>query len=83
MTSAGDPEVHVDPALARADGEAAPPLRELEGAPDVPAEARGELLALKSGAVFVCARPDGDVVLLARRGRVSTRRTLAICPSCA
>jgi glycogen debranching enzyme len=61
MTSAGDPEVHVDPALARADGEAAPPLRELEGAPDVPAEARGELLALKSGAVFVCARPDGDV----------------------
>ncbi len=61
MTSAGDPEAHVSPAPARADGEAPPPLRELEGAPDVPAEAREELLALKSGAVFVCARPDGDI----------------------
>ena len=27
----------------------------------MPAEAREELLALKSGAVFVCARPDGDI----------------------
>jgi glycogen debranching enzyme len=36
-------------------------LRELEGAPDVPAEAREELLALKSGAMFVCARRDGDI----------------------
>ena len=33
----------------------------------VPAEAREELLALKSGAVFVCARRDGDI----RPGRVS------------
>jgi glycogen debranching enzyme len=36
-------------------------LSELESAPDVPAEAREELLALKSGAVFVCARRDGDI----------------------
>jgi glycogen debranching enzyme len=36
--------------------------RDLEGAPLVPAEAREELLALKSGAMFVCARPDGDIL---------------------
>ena len=36
-------------------------MRELEGAPDVLAEAREELLALKSGAMFVCARRDGDI----------------------
>ncbi len=35
--------------------------RDLEGAPLVPAEAREELLALKAGAMFVCARPDGDI----------------------
>jgi len=35
--------------------------RDLEGAPPVPAEAREELLALKSGALFVCARRDGDI----------------------
>ena len=40
---------------------AVPPFYDLEGAPDVPAEARQELLALKSGALFVCARPDGDI----------------------
>ena len=34
---------------------------ELEGAPLVPAEAREELLALKAGTTFVCARPDGDI----------------------
>ena len=61
MTAAGEPEVQVGPALARPDSEAAPPVRDLESAPDVPAEAREELLALKSGAVFVCARPDGDI----------------------
>src|ERR1019366_10193196 len=60
MTPAGEPEVHVGPALARTDSEGPPPLRDLESAPDVPAEAREELLALKSGAVFVCARPAGD-----------------------
>ena len=61
MTAAGEPEVQVDPALARPDSKAAPQVRDLESAPDVPAEAREELLALKSGAVFVCARPDGDI----------------------
>ena len=35
--------------------------RDLEGAPRVPAEAREELLALKAGATFLCARPDGDI----------------------
>ena len=47
--------------MDRIDSEAAPPLRDLESAPDVPAEAREELLALKSGAGFVCARRDGDI----------------------
>ena len=61
MTSAGEPEVQLDPALAVRDAAAAPFSHELEGAPSVPAEAREELLALKSGAVFVCARPDGDI----------------------
>ena len=35
---------------------------EIEGAPFVPAEARAELLALKSGRAFVCTRPDGDII---------------------
>jgi glycogen debranching enzyme len=34
---------------------------ELMGAPPIPAEARAELLVLKSGASFLCARPDGDI----------------------
>ncbi|MFP5364326.1 MAG: glycogen debranching N-terminal domain-containing protein [Thermoleophilia bacterium] len=34
---------------------------ELVGAPSVPAEAQEELLALKSGAIFLCTRPDGDI----------------------
>jgi glycogen debranching enzyme len=34
---------------------------DLTGAPEVPAEAREELLALKSGTTFVCTRPDGDI----------------------
>src|ERR1019366_2942355 len=37
------------------------PWRDTEGAPAVPAEAREELLALKSGAQFVCTRPDGSI----------------------
>ena len=41
--------------------------RDLEGAPLVPAEAREELLALKAGTTFLCARPDGDL----RAGRAS------------
>ncbi|MGO9497841.1 MAG: glycogen debranching N-terminal domain-containing protein [Solirubrobacteraceae bacterium] len=63
MTSAGEPEVRAGqaPPGTDGDGHAASPLRELEGAPDVLAEAREELLALKSGAMFVCARRDGDI----------------------
>jgi glycogen debranching enzyme len=62
MTSAGEPGVRAGPDPARPDSDGAPsPLRELEGAPDVLAEAREELLALKSGAMFVCARRDGDI----------------------
>ena len=65
MTSAGEPEGQLGPAevpLARiADGVEAPQLRELESAPDVPAEAREDLLALKSGAAFLCARRDGNI----------------------
>jgi glycogen debranching enzyme len=61
MTSPGEPELRLDSAVAGPDHGAALPSHELEGAPDVPAEAREELLALKSGAVFVCARRDGDI----------------------
>ena len=35
--------------------------RDTEGAPLVPSQAHEDLLALKSGAVFVCARRDGDI----------------------
>jgi hypothetical protein len=65
MASATQP----DPA-ARARGLAATPAADpaqtvtahvLEAAPVVPAEASEELLALKAGAMFVCARPDGDI----------------------
>jgi len=34
---------------------------ELRGAPDVPAEAREELLVIKDGELFLCARTDGDL----------------------
>jgi glycogen debranching enzyme len=40
---------------------------ELMRAPPIPAEARAELLVIKSGRVFLCARPTGDV----RPGTVS------------
>ena len=40
---------------------AAPAADGLVGAPSVLAEAREEMLALKSGAVFVCTRRDGDI----------------------
>jgi glycogen debranching enzyme len=43
-----------------APGVLAPP-RDLDGAPSVPAEARRELIALKSGSHFVCTRTDGDI----------------------
>jgi glycogen debranching enzyme len=34
---------------------------ELRGAPKIPAEAREELLVIKEGELFLCARTDGDV----------------------
>src|SRR5579875_3194089 len=34
---------------------------ELLEAPPIPAEARAELLVIKHDAVFLCARPDGDI----------------------
>jgi glycogen debranching enzyme len=37
------------------------PARHTEGAPKVPAHARGDLLALKSEAQFVCTRQDGSI----------------------
>jgi len=62
MTSAGEPEVSAGPAPGVGDGDEHPlAFRELESAPGVLAEAREELLALKSGAMFVCSRPDGDI----------------------
>jgi glycogen debranching enzyme len=62
MTSAGEPEVRAGSALARTDRDGPPaPTRDLEGGPDVLAEVREELLALKSGAMFVCSRRDGDI----------------------
>lgn len=52
----------VDPELATAgSGGATDGARDLENAPPVPAEAQEELLALKSGAVFLCSRPDGEI----------------------
>src|SRR3954451_24188511 len=35
---------------------------ELQGAPYVHAEAREDLLAIKNGPIFLCARPDGEIV---------------------
>ena len=37
---------------------------ELRGAPEIPAEAREELLVIKDGELFLCARTDGDVAAL-------------------
>ncbi len=64
MTAAGEPGAESHAARA-VPGVAHP--NALESAPAVPAEARQELLALKSGAVFVCARRDGNII----GGRVS------------
>ena len=61
MTSVGEDEF--DDQHARTPPERAARFpRGLEGAPAIPVEAREELLALKAGAVFVCARPDGDIL---------------------
>src|SRR3954452_16718877 len=35
---------------------------EVQGAPYVHAEAREDLLAIKNGPIFLCARPDGEIV---------------------
>ena len=61
MTFAGEAGRDPDAVPTAPDGGVAPSARDLEGAPSVPVEAREELLALKSGAVFVCARRDGDI----------------------
>jgi len=55
MTFATDPGVDPERAAARSGAHV------LEDAPSVPAEAQEDLLALKSGAVFLCARPDGEI----------------------
>ncbi|MEA2214712.1 MAG: hypothetical protein QOK19_273 [Solirubrobacteraceae bacterium] len=36
-------------------------VRAAAGAPPIPAEARAELLVLKCGGMFLCARPDGEL----------------------
>lgn len=65
MTSArgseGQPGPVEIPRVCAPEGVEALPPHEFEAAPDVLAEAREELLALKSGAAFVCTRRDGDI----------------------
>ncbi len=61
MAPRGEPEVRLHAADTVADHGAALPAHHLEGAPDVPAEAREEMLALKSSGLFVCTRRDGDI----------------------
>jgi glycogen debranching enzyme len=61
MTAAGGPEGQHGSDAVGTDGVQPPRLHALEVAPDVPVEAREELLALKSGAAFVCSRQDGDI----------------------
>ena len=62
MTADQDPEhdAERDRAVAVRDRVLEPP-RDTEGAPSVQAQARGELLALKSAAQFCCTRPDGSI----------------------
>ena len=62
MTAAPDPEhdAERDRAVGLRDRVLEPP-RDTEGAPSVQAQARGELLALKSAAQFCCTRPDGSI----------------------
>ncbi|MBX5470249.1 MAG: amylo-alpha-1,6-glucosidase [Thermoleophilaceae bacterium] len=64
----GPPERRVSPRGEEFEvaGPAAPV--ELMGAPPIPAEARAELLVLKSGGTFLCARPDGDIRARAASG---------------
>ena len=60
MTAAGE-AADLDRTFAADDRGVVPSANALDGAPAVPAQAREDLLALKSGAVFVCARRDGDI----------------------
>ena len=61
MRSDRQPEVQPELASAVPDRGTASPSRDTEGAPAVLAEAREELLALKSGVQFVCTRTDGSI----------------------
>jgi glycogen debranching enzyme len=61
MRSDRDPDVQLGAALAAAERVPMSAARDVEGAPSVPAEAREELLSLKSSAHFVCTRTDGDI----------------------
>ena len=61
MASFREPDVQFDSTVGAADLGAVVSEHDFESAPDVLAEARQDLLALKSGAVFVCARPSGDI----------------------
>ena len=61
MSADEEPEGRSDRALAVADPVFPATVRDAEGAPSVPAEAREDLLALKSDAQFVCTRPDGSI----------------------
>jgi glycogen debranching enzyme len=61
MASGRNPELQPNGVLAAPDRGSAPLPRDTEGAPAVPVEAREDVLALKSGAQFVCTRPDGSM----------------------
>jgi len=61
MTFALEPGVDPERAPAVSDRAAVVVAPGFEDAPSVLAEAQEDLLALKSGAVFLCARPDGEI----------------------
>ena len=52
---------------------------EVRGAPPIPAEAREELLVLKDGELFLCARIDGDVAPARVSGEGFYATTRATC----
>lgn len=55
---------------------------ELVAGPPIPAEARAELLVIKAGRVFLCARPDGISVPALPVARACTHTTRDSFPSC-
>ena len=61
MTSDEETAIRPERALALADSGPASAMRDVEGAPAVPSEAREDLLALKAGEQFVCTRQDGSI----------------------